>query len=133
MCIYCSFSLGFSALFQEKIAKALWIQEYSWWTGHALLSTAWAPTFPRPHTQKWKARPFLAFSVHTDKEGGTGRRYIQNDEQAGFANRAGKRAEKVSLFSGQEDRDQITEEVQYLDVGLFHLALQYLAFTLFQI
>lgn len=48
--------------------------------------------FPRSHTQKWKARPFLAFCVRRDKEEVKGRLYVQNGEQAG----AGKRGKKVS-------------------------------------
>lgn len=34
--------------------------------------------FPRPLSQKWKARPFLAFSVDRDREDGAHRMYFHN-------------------------------------------------------
>lgn len=90
ICVYYSFLLGFSALFEEKITLAFWVQEYSWWQAMGCPAQPGLLAFLSPLSQKRKAWPLLALSANGDKEESMCRLYVQNGEQAGLANRSGK-------------------------------------------
>lgn len=89
ICVYYSFLLGFSALFEEQITMALRVQEYSWWQAMGCPAQPGFLAFLCPLSQRWKAWPLLALSVNRDKEEGMCRLYVQM-------------ANKLVLLTGQK-------------------------------